>query len=372
MTFRFLVFVAMILSIETASAQKFYLFVGTYTGGNSKGIYVYQFDAKTGSLKWLSNTDSVSNPSYLAVDRQGRYVYAVNEDAGKQGGSVSAFAFNRSNSSLSFINRQPSGGDHPCYVAVTADGGRLVAGNYSGGNFSVFAVNKDGSIAPPLQTVQHVGSSVNAERQEKAHVHATVFSPRENFLLVPDLGIDQVLVYPFNASSSLPVDTGRRFSSVSQPGSGPRHLAFHPGGSLVYLMEELTGTVAAYRFSGGRLHFLQRLSSHPPGYRGTKGSADIHVSPDGRFLYASNRGDANNLAIFSVSPGGRLKPVGFQSTGGLKPRNFVIDPTGNYLLVANQDSHSIVVFKRNKKTGLLQQAGTPVSVPSPVCLKMLR
>lgn len=364
-----------ILAIFTASfshAQQYYMFVGTYTQSGSKGIYVYNFDAATGKLTWVSNTDSVVNPSYLTVAPNGRYVYSVTETGSAHPGGVTAFTFDAARGRLSFINRQTSGGDNPCYITITKDNKWVFVGNYTGGSLAAFPVNGDGSLQPFAQLIQHEGKSVNTARQEKAHVHSTILSPDQRYLLTPDLGMDQVSVYRFLPQSAKPLQEARPAFAAAAPGSGPRHLAFHPNNRYAYVIEELSGTVAAYKYSDGKLSFLQRLSSHPAGYKGSIGSADIHIAPDGKFLYASNRGDANTITVFSVTPTGKLEWRGYHSTKGVKPRNFIIDPTGRYLVVANQDSNNIVVFKRNAKTGLLEDTGTEVTVPSPVCLQMLK
>jgi 6-phosphogluconolactonase len=353
-----------------ALSQQSYLFIGTYTGTGSKGIYVYQFDSQTGSLTAVSQTDSVSNPSFLAVHPSGKYLYACNED---QPGAVSAFAFDRRTGRLTFINQQPTGGDHPAYVAVDKYGSWLLAGNYSGGNLSAFALNKNGSLQPYSQLVQHTGSSVNKERQEKAHVHATVFGPKGDYVYVPDLGMDKIMVYTFDDKAKSPLKEATSLTMPAAPGSGPRHFTFHPTGRWAYLMEELSGQVAVYQHQAGKLIPAQRIAAHPATASGPFGSADIHVSPDGRFLYASNRGTENNLAIFAIDKDkGTLKSVGYQPTGGEQPRNFSIDPSGRYLLVANQRTGNMVVFKRNTQTGALQPTGTQVSIPKPVCLQWLK
>ncbi len=361
-----------LLMAGSTLAQTTYLLVGTYTDSGSKGIYVYRFNAATGEAEWVSNTDSVVNPSYLAIAPNGRLVYAVNETGGNNPGKVSAFAFDPPTGRLQLINQQLSGGDHPCYVSVSQNGQWVVVGNYTGGNLSLLPVGPDGALQPSAQTIQHSGSSINKNRQEKPHVHAAVFSSDEKFVFSPDLGTDKVMVYQFDAAAATPLKPHTLPYAASQPGSGPRHFTFHPGGRYAYLIEELSGTVAAYQYANGSLRFLQRISTHPKDYQGQIGSADIHVSPDGKFLYASNRGDANNIAIFSINETtGRLTLVGFQPTGGKTPRNFLIDPTGQYLLVANQNTDNIVVFKRNLQTGLLQPAGKEIKVPKPVCLKMM-
>jgi len=369
-----LIFFSLLLISFKGFAQNHYLFIGTYTGSGSKGIYVYKFNTQTGKATWVSNTDtsSASNPSYLSISPNGKYIYAVHEDGNQKNGNVAAYSFNRSTGDLKLINKLPSGGDHPCYVAISDNSKWVAVANYTGGSVSVFALNADGSLKPDPQVVQHEGKSVVPQRQDKPHVHSTVFSPKGDYLFVSDLGTDKVMIYKFNSASSKPLQTNATFAE-SAPGSGPRHFTFHPNNKYAYLIEELTGTVVAYQFSNGKLNFLQRIAAHPEGYKGTIGSADIHISPDGKFLYASNRGDENTIAIFSInSATGTLKSAGYQSTMGKTPRNFMIDPTGNFLLVANQNSNNIVVFKRNKSTGLLTATGSEIQVPRPVCLKMVK
>lgn len=231
-------------------------------------------------------------------------------------------------------------------------------------------IRSDGSLAPATETIQDEGSGANKARQEKAHVHSTIFSPSEKLLAVCDLGTDKITLLHFNpAATTRPL---ARDSTISvTPGSGPRHTAFDPGKPFVYAIDELSGTVDAYRITAGKFVPIQRISSHPRDYKGDIGSADIHISPDGRFLYASNRGDANSLAIFSIDPiSGHLTLKGFQSTQGRTPRNFLIDPTGRWLLVANQNGKNVVVFKRDVATGALTDTHKRIELPAPVCLKM--
>lgn len=354
-----------------SNAQTYTLFIGTYTGSGSRGIYVYHFNANTGNADWVSNTDSIENPSYLAISKNGKYVYAANETGGKNPGHVSSFLFNKRTGKLNFINNQLSGGDHPCYVSVTKDNKWLAVANYSGGNLSVYPINKDGGLEPAAQFIQDTGSSANKARQDKPHVHSAVFSPDERFLLTPDLGTDKVMIYSFNPSSKQVLKPANPSFAKIAPGNGPRHLTFHPNQKFAYLVEEISGTVSAFKYNNGNLKFLQRLNTHPEDYEGKIGSADIHVSPDGKFLYVSNRGEENTITIFSVNQvTGKLALKGYQPTMGKTPRNFMIDPTGNFLLVANQDTDNIVIFKRNKQTGLLQQKDE-IKVPKPVFLKMI-
>lgn len=353
--------------------QSYYMFIGTYTGKGSKGIYVYQFNASTGKLNWISNTDSVVNPSYLAVSPNGKTIYAVTETATNNTGSVSAFSFDRASGKLSFINKQPSGGANPCYVAVNKTGKWVTVGNYSGGSASAFKINTDGSLQPYSQLIQHEGKGIHAQRQEKPHVHSTVFSPQQDYLFVPDLGLDKVMIYSFKPTEEKPLQPAEPPFAASIAGSGPRHFTFHPTKAFAYLIEELSGTVVAYTYKKGVLTFLQRIPTRPANFTGAPGSADIHISPDGKFLYASNRGQENTITIFSIDgKNGRLQVKGFQSTQGSTPRNFTIDPTGKYLLVANQNSNNVVVFRRNASTGLLTPTGEEISIPNPVCLKMMK
>ena len=354
------------------NAQTFYMFVGTYTNKDSKGIYVYKFDASTGKVQWVSNTNGVVNPSYLAIAPDEKHIYAVTETATNNDGSISAFSFDRSSGNLSFINKQSSGGANPCYITVNKTNQWVVVANYTGGSLSAFPLNSDGSLQPYSQLLQHTGAGSNKQRQEKAHVHSTVFSPAHDYLFSPDLGEDKVYTYKFNASLPKPLLPGNPPYTATEPGSGPRHFTFHPNNKYAYVMEELSGNVTAYKYKKGNLGFMQRISAHAAGYRGSIGSADIHVSPDGKFLYTSNRGDANTIAIFSIDKkSGRLTSVGHQSTMGKTPRNFIIDPTGNYLLVANQATDNIVIFKRDKQTGLLTNTGEQVKVSMPVCIQMM-
>ena len=345
--------------------NEYYLLVGTYTNGKSEGIYVYKFNSSSGEFSPVSKIWS-ANPSFLTVSPDTRFVYSVNEN---QPGGVSSFSFDKSTGNLRELNKQPSGGDHPCYITTDKTGRWVITGNYSGGNLSVLPVNNDGSLEKPVQTINHEGSSVNTGRQEKPHVHATVFSPDGKYLFVPDLGIDKVMVYKFNSKKGKLSAHSSPFAAAT-PGSGPRHFDFHPSGKYAYLMEELSGNVTAYSYKKGKLTFIQKISALPANYKGSAGSADIHVSPDGKFLYSSERGEANTIAIFSIDEkSGKLTAMGHRSTEGRTPRNFNFDPSGNFLLVANQNSGEIVIFRRN--AGLLEDTGKRIKAPSPVCIKWI-
>jgi 6-phosphogluconolactonase len=352
-----------------AQSKSNYLLVGTYTSGASKGIYVYRFSTASGDFDSVSMIKT-NNPSFLAISPDQKFVYAVHEIAqGGNGGEIAAFSFSKQTGELTFINQQLSGGDHPCYVAVDKTGKWVAAANYSSGSLSVLPVNKNGGLEPASTIIQHVGSSVNVERQKGPHTHSSVFSPDNNYLFSADLGIDKLMFYRFNAATGKLSDTN---FVMTEPGAGPRHFTFHPKKKIIYLVEELSGSVVAYGYSKTGLKLLQTISAVPRDYEGPMGSADIHISPDGKFLYASNRGESNTIAIFKTDPRtGWLQLIGHQSTMGKTPRNFNFDPTGNFLLVANQNSDEVVIFKRNKTTGLLSDTGKRIKVGNPVCLKWI-
>ena len=348
-------------------AQQYHLVVGTFTDAGSDGIYTYKFNSQTGDAVAASSVKT-SNPSYLVVSPDNKYVYAANHD---EQGMVSAFQFNKQDGSLKFLNKVTSAGAHPCYISINKKGNILVVGNYAGGNLSVLEVRQDGQVNQPKQIIQLKGSSVNRSRQEKAHVHATVFSPDQRFLFVPDLGSDKVMIYKVAQGSGALQPAEEPFIDVNA-GSGPRHIDFHPKYGFAYLIEELTGTISVYKYAEGKLTLVQNTSAHPISYQGAYGSADIHVSPDGNFLYASNRGDANSIAIFKIDPDtGMIMPTGFQPSLGIHPRNFNFDPTGNFLLVANRDTDEIVIFKIDKQTGLLEDTKKRIKVSKPVCIKWI-
>ncbi len=364
-----LLLTSLLLASQLFAQPRLHLIVGTYTGTGSEGIYVYRFNPRDGSTR-LRGTAPASNPSWLCMGTDGKTLYAVNEDADSTGtgGGVSAFQYRPGKGKLRLINRQSSAGNHPCYVQAAPGGRWVVAGNYSTGSIAVFPVEAGGGLGAASQVIRHEGKSLHPSRQQAPHVHQTLFTP-DGQLLAPDLGLDKLMVYRFDTATGR-LEENRKASLTVSSGSGPRHAALHPSGNWVYLTEELSGTVAAFRRdAAGRLKLLQRISAVPEEYRGSLSGADIHLSPDGRFLYSSNRGELNNIAIFAVdSLLGILKTAGAQPTLGLKPRNFTISPDGRYLLAANQDSDSIVIFERNAETGLLTDTGKRIRVSRPACL----
>lgn len=352
----------------------FDLLIGTYTSGTSKGIYVYRFYTETGKLSYLSeftNVDNtaISNPSYLCVADNDKFVYAVNENAK---GEVCAYTFEPKSGKLAFINKQTSAGSSPCYVSVDKAQRNVFVANYSSGSLAVLPVNKDGSLNPPSQVIQDSGTGVNKDRQEGPHVHTAVLAPNEKYLLYTDLGTDKLNVYRYHASKTPPLTPADPSYVSVAPGNGPRHMAFSIDNKYLYLVQEMGGVINAYNYDNGKLTQIQSLSMLAPNFKGQVGAADIHVSPDGRFLYASNRGDANDIVVYAINAdNGQLTFVSRSSSLGKGPRNFVIDPTGKYLLVANQNSDSIYVYKINQKTGSLTGIVANLNIGNPVCLKLV-
>lgn len=346
-----------------------YLLVGTYThSGKSKGIHVFRFNTQTGDATAVG-FGKTTNPSYLAVSPDKKYVYAVNEDRGVSG-RVSAFSFDVKTGHLAFINAQSSAGTAPCYAAVSRNGKFISIANYSTGNYLVYPVN-NGSIGQAVENIQDEGKGPRSPRQDSPHAHCTVFSPDGRYLFAIDLGTDKIMSYRFDENTGKLKPAEKPYVQVA-PGSGPRHLVFEASGRFAYLITELSGEVVVFGYEEGNFTELQTVSSHPENYTGAIGSADIHISPDGNFLYASNRGDANSIAIFRRNKeSGRLTLAGFQPTLGKNPRNFNFDPSGNFLLVAHQDTDDIVVFRIDHQTGLLTDTGKRIHVGSPVCVQWI-
>ena len=364
--FYFLLFT---ISIST-QAQKNIMLVGTYTTGKSEGVYVYSFDSKTGESIKLSSIKS-TNPSYIAVAPNNKYVYVVNEEGNNNavGGSVTAYKYNQDSSSLTLINSELSGGDHPCYVTVDKTGKWLIAGNYNGGNIAVMPILENGAVGKATLT-QHYGSSTNKVRQTKPHVHCTYLSADNKYLFVPDLGLDKTLIYNFNAKTGTITSTKQAFVQ-SDTSAGPRHIEFSADNKFAYLMEELSATVQVFKHKKGKLTSIQKIKATPPAYTGTQGSADIHVSPDGHFLYCSNRGGSNSITCFRIQEDGKLVFLYNTPSLGIAPRNFNFDPTGNFLVVAHQKSDAIVVFKIDRASGYITDTGKNITVGNPVCVKWI-
>lgn len=348
------------------------VFVGTYTRAPSKGIYAYRLrgDGQMTPMGTDGLAAETESPSFLAVHPNQRFLYAVNEVSkyeGRDAGSVSAFAIDRATGKLTLLNRVSSRGGGPCHVSLDASGRWLFVANYGGGSVAAFPVQDDGRLGEASAFFQHAGSSVNKDRQSGPHGHAVTVSPDNRFVLAADLGLDQVLTYRIDPRAGGLAPADPPFSSIA-PGSGPRHLAFRPDGKFAYVLSEMGSQVVTMRYDANRgtLTEIQTLSTLPDGFSGDNSGAEIAVHPNGRFLYASNRGH-DSVAGFRIDAAkGTLTALDRVSTQGKTPRNFAIDPSGRFLLAANQNSGSVVVFRIDQATGGLTAAGTTVQVPFPV------
>ncbi len=358
------------LACLPAAAQQYYLFVGSYNKTKGQeGIYVYTFHPATGATKKVSAITDVVNPSYLNLSASGQFLYAATESRIPNGGTVSSYAFDSIKGNLRFLNSQSSGGENPVYVMPNSANTWLANANYTAGSLSIHPLLPDGSIGLPGQTIAIHASSVGP-RQNQSHVHSVGFSPDEKYLFAPDLGADNIWWYQVTSGLE-PLQPAAIPFTRTAPNSGPRHFAFHPNGKFGYCIEEISGNVVAYRYKNGQLDSIQTIAAHLVKEEDDYGAADIHISPDGRYLYASTRGDENIIVCYAIDVrSGRLTQRSITPSGGNHPRNFVIDPTGNYLLVAHQISDDIVIFKRNAKTGVLQQTGKLEHITAPSCLKI--
>lgn len=359
-----------LLANSQSKPMDFHLIIGTYTKTQTNGLFVYKFNTETGKLNFESKTEGVVNPSYLAINSAGDKVYSVSEASGNQSG-LSAFNFDAKNGVLSFINSQPTTSKGPCHVTLSKDNKFAFAANYGGGSISVFPINADGSLSPVSQLIKHSGNSIDKKRQNEPHVHSSNFSPDGSILYVADLGTDFVKAYKYNANKEQPLTAEKAADIKIEPGFGPRHFTFNKKGDRLYVVAEMGAYVSVFAYKNNKATLLENVNMNDSDFEGNNGAADIHLSNDGKFLYASNRGSANDIAIFKVLKNGKLLKIANESTKGKAPRNFAIDPTDNFLLVANQDSNDVYVFKRDKKTGLLTYTEEMINVGAPVCLKFV-
>jgi 6-phosphogluconolactonase len=326
---------------DNSEPSQYFAFIGTYTSKtDSKGIYSFHFDSGTGRLSSTAVAATTQDPSFLTVSSNEKYLYAVNELSefdGKKSGAVTSYSLDSKSGKLTQLNQVPSGGADPCYVSFDQTGKYLLVANYTGGSVATFPVTPDGRIGSAAAFVQHVGSGPNKERQEGPHAHYIGSSADNRFVFVVDLGLDEVVVYHFDPAKGSLTPNHPPFVKVA-PGAGPRHLAFHPNGKFAYMLSEVNSTVTifAYDSKNGSFSTLQTLSTIPKDFTAHNDTAEIVVHPSGKFLYASNRGH-DSIAEFSIDPvRGTLTLVGHFSTEGKTPRNFALDPTGKFLLAANQ------------------------------------
>jgi 6-phosphogluconolactonase len=353
------------------AAGSYFVYVGTYTGPKSKGIYAYRYDPKDGQYTPMGVAAEIQNPSWVVTDPRHRFLYAVTEigNDGKTHGTISSYSIDPKTGALKFLNKVDSGGGGACHLVVDQTGKMLFVANYGSGSVASFALQADGSIGDRTGFDQHSGSSVNPQRQKGPHAHEVVLSPDNRFLFVPDLGTDQIKIYRVDAAKRTFAPNDPAFVSV-KAGLGPRHFTFGRGAHFAYLVCEMGSSVVAFSYDAakGSLTPVQTISTLPPGFSGEDNSAEIAVDRSGRFLYASNRG-SDSITVFAIDPRqGTLTKTQVVPTKGNIPRNFAIDPTGKYLLAANQKSDSIVVFAIDPKDGQLKPTGQTMDIAAPVCI----
>ncbi len=357
------------------NSGKLLVYIGTYTQGASRGIYLTRLDLKRGTLQPATLAAEVANPSFLAIPAHGLFLYAVGElsdSAGKSGGALSAFAIEPAGGKLTLLNRQSTHGSGTCHLAIDRQGKYVVVANYGSGSVSCLPIEADGRLGEVVSHMQHKGSSINRRRQEGPHAHGVSLDAANRFVFVPDLGLDKVMVYRFDATQGILTANDPPYMATVA-GAGPRHFAFHPNGRYAYVINELNSTLTALSYDAERgvLRPLQNVSTLPLRFHGDNTCAEVQVHPSGKFVYGSNRGH-DSIAVFAVDERtGKLRFVGHESTRGKEPRNFAIDPSGRYLLAANQSGDNVVVFRIDAGTGKLRATGSTVHVASPVCITML-
>lgn len=356
-----------------AFSQNTYVFLGSYNRDKlAEAIQVYQLDTLNGKLIKVTSATNIVNPSYLTISPNGKYVYACTDTKTPNAGSISSFEFNPKNKSLTFLNSQRSGGENPVYVTVHKSGKWIANANYTEGSVSVFPISENGKIDSIAQNFQYMDGSTHKERQTRSHVHSAVFSPQFDYLFLPDLGADKIRAYAFDENKKQPlIETKNPFTKTDLE-AGPRHFIFHPNQKFGYCIEEMAGQISVYQYENVILNKIQRIATHPDKIKEGFESSDIHISPDGKFLYAANRGKENNIAIFSIDENGLLKNIGYQSTLGKHPRVFAIDESGKFLVATNVITGNIIVFRRNPKTGLLKKTGKEIKMENVSCVQVKR
>lgn len=366
-----------LFAAQPSKTDKYLLYVGTYTQDTkSKGIYVYSFDPATGKVADMGVAAETANPSFVDIDPTGKYLFAVNELQTYQGpnsGGVSAFTIDRATGKLTFLNEVPSRGADPCYILVDKAGKHVLVANYTGGSIAVFPIGPDGKLGDATAFVQHTGHGTDPKRQEGPHAHSIDLSPDQRFAFVDDLGLNELLVYKYDAAKGTLTPNDPPYTKLD-PGIGPRHFVLAPSGKFAYVVAEMGSSVTALSIDlkAGSLKKLQTISALPEDYKGENDDAEIHIHPNGKFLYASNRGH-NSIAVFGIDPAkGTLTRVENVPTQGEIPRSFELDPTGKFLFAENQNSNNIVIFRIDEKTGRLTPTGEKIDVPSPVDVKFLK
>lgn len=350
--------------------RDYYLFIGTYASRENDGIFVYRFESSTGMASWVSATAGIENPSWLALSADNRFLYAVSEKSGPAGGSVYAYAFEHSSGQLKYLNHESSGGDEPCYISIDHSGHWALAANFKSGSFSLLSIEKNGELGKIKQIIRHEGRSVNQKEQASAHVHCVLASPDNHFILATDLGMDKIFSYRFDAGRGHISEEDALITEI-KPGTGPRHLLFSNDGKFLYLIQELGGSITVFEFNFGKLVELQTISTVPKAFDGKIWASEICFSPDGRFLYASNRDDLNDLVTYSVNlKTGRLSYINRDPSPGKTLRSFIVGPNGRFLLAGHRNGDEIIIFERDRDTGKVTPKKHGLPVARAVCFKM--
>ena len=361
--------VCSLVTTTVVPATDLFVYFGTHRSGPNIGFSLAHFDTDTGTLTKPEFLLEARDPAFFVIHPDGRHLYTCNSGAP---GAVSVYEIAPHTGQLTFLNQEPAGGNDTSYISLDRTGHYALAANYQGGNIAVFALKPDGSLGDRTAFVQHTGSSVNPQRQTHPYAHSIITDPSNHFALVADLGVDKVFVYRFNEKNGSLEPNDPPFAGVA-PGSGPRHVKFHPNGRWVYVVSEIASTITAFNWDSakGTLTGFQTVSTLPDDFKGASTAAEMEVHPNGKFLYASNRGH-DSLAVFAIDQKtGRLTPIEHVSSGGKTPRNFAFDPTGKWILCTNHGSDNAVVFRVDENTGRLTQAGQPVAVPYPFCERFL-
>lgn len=371
----FFTFITIIMSTTSGnvSAQEHndYLFIGTYAPKGSNSLFVYRFNPLTGKAESVSAISDIENPSFFCLSADHQFLYAVSETHGGEGGHVAAYHFDKKTGRLKKLNEVLSKGDDPCYIHLDKTGKWLFVANYSSGSLAVFPVEKNGEVGEAFQVIEHHGHSIHLPQQGEAHVHCTLSSPDNKYLLVADLGMDKIFTYNFNDNTGHLKPANPPYVEVTA-GTGPRHLLFSQNAKQVYAIHELGDRITVFKNEHGRLSEEQTISTAPAGFKQRNWAAEIQFSPDGKFLYATNRDPLNDIVVYKVDKkNGKLTYLNRYSTGGKTLRYFMLSPNGNFVLIGQRNGPDILMYQRNAKTGLLKPLEQKIPVNDAVCMAMI-
>ncbi|AFL85621.1 3-carboxymuconate cyclase [Belliella baltica DSM 15883] len=344
--------------------------IGSYTSSEEEGIGFLEFDPLTNAANIKVIGSNITNPSFLTLNKKQDLLFTVEEIAGENGGRVKSFGFNKGDKELTLISMENTLGDHPCYLTLDPNEQFLVVGNYSGGNFSTFRI--DSGQLTHVQTIEHEGKSIIQSRQEKPHIHSLVFHPGGEKMFVSDLGTDKIYIYDFNPNYAVPFQPAAIPYFEVEAGSGPRHLIFNEKGDRFYLIHELTAELGVYAYENEEINLLSTVSLTHPQFQGTVGAAEVKLSQDGKYIYASNRGEANEISVYEKDLNDKLILVQRISTQGVSPRNFNFSNDGSTFIVGNQESNEIGIFDINQKTGMIGDIIQKVAFPKPAYILPLK